>query len=116
MKIKEKISFFIKEKNLGIKRKIYKIRSNLKKDKNMKSIYLLGMAKINEERIKLIFIKDFKLENYNYKGFFIEEKVTCNYLFFDDFKIKDLNKWYKIEEDSYGDILYLYYRKRKINL
>lgn len=101
---------------MKLKKFFYKIRSNFVKTKKMKSIYLLGIVKINENKIKLVFIKEFKFENYNYKGFFIEEKITNNYLFFDDFKLKNLNKWYKVEEDSYGDILYLHYGKRKINL
>lgn len=88
---------------------------NKSKKKN-KAIFLLSAVKINDSCFKISFIRDFKLLNQNYKGYFIDEKIVNNDFLFITLNEKDFNKWYKVEVDFYGDILYLHYKKRKISL
>lgn len=79
-------------------------------------IYILGIVKLSKFKIKIIFIRNFNLCNVRYKGFFIDNFVTDNSILFDNFKKKDFNKWYRVEVDVYGNLLYLYYKNRSYNL
>lgn len=81
-----------------------------------KKIFLLGIAKVEENQFKMLYFYDFKLINENYKGYFIESKFLFNNYLFNKIEIKDLNKWYKVDTDYYGNILYLYYKKQKIKI
>lgn len=79
-------------------------------------VFFLGLVKISEYEYKMLFIRDFRLKNENYKGFYIDSKKIKNDFIFKNFKINDFNKWYRVEVDLFGDILYLHYKKWKIDL
>ena len=79
-------------------------------------IFFLSLVKISEYEYKISFIREFRLENENYKGFYIDSKNIKNNFIFKNFKTNDFNKWYRVEVDLFGDILYLYYKKWKIDL
>ena len=77
---------------------------------------MLGLAKISDLEYKLIYIPEFKLFNSNYKGYFIDEKITNNNLLFKVIDKNDFNKWYKVDLDIYDNLLCIYYKEKRLNL
>ena len=113
----------MKRNMLRFKRNIRKASIKFKKiikkqtiKKNFKKIFILGIARLPNNCCKIVYVKNFRLVNLSYKGYFLEEKSLNDNFLLNYFDLNDFNKWYKVEVDNYGDILCLYYKKRKINL
>lgn len=85
------------------------------KKKDIK-IFLLGIVKINDFCYKLLYIPEFKLFNNNYKGYFIDEKITENDILFSILKKDDFNKWFNVRFDVDDNLLCLYYKEKCLNL
>ena len=84
--------------------------------KENETIFLLSITRITDSYFKISFIRDFKMSNQNYKGYFLDNKIVNNDFLFNNFSEEDFNKWYEVDVDYYGDILCLHYKKWKVNL
>lgn len=89
----------------------------LKRDKNclLKKIYILNIVKLDRITFKILYFSNLYFENKNYKGYFLESCITYNSSLYQLFKEEDFNKWYYVGVNFHGDILCLYYAKRKID-
>lgn len=105
----------LKKKNHKIIRKYQKIKYRILEFihllKKNTYIYILGIVKISKDKYKIIHIKNFLIDDDSYKGYFINEQETST-----NITLNDFTKWYFVEEDYNGNLLYLYNEKEKISL
>lgn len=89
----------------------------IKRDKNclLKKIYILNIVKLDKSTFKILYFSDLYFQNDSYKGYFIESCTTNNSTIYELFTEQDFNKWYYVGVNFRGNILCLYYAKRKIN-
>lgn len=89
----------------------------LKYDKKclLKKIYILNIVRLDKFTFKILYFSSLYFENENFKGYFLESCISNNEILYQLFNKKDFNKWYFVGVDVYGNILYLYYAKRKID-
>ena len=75
----------------------------------------MNIVKLDRITFKILYFSNLYFENENYKGYFLESCISYSSSLYKLFKEEDFNKWYYVEVNFHGDILCLYYAKRKID-
>ena len=81
-----------------------------------RKIFILSIVKQLNKDLKITYIYDKTILCDDYKGYFIDKATTTNYRLLDLIDNKFLKKWHRVEVDFCGNVLYLYYKNKQINL
>ena len=90
----------------------------LKRDKrsHLKKIFIVSIVKLDKSKFKIVYYSNNFFDTHALKGYFLESFISTNLWLFEMYCYDLFNKWLNVEVDIYGNILSLYFKRRKIDL